>query len=209
MHYPPVAGLKPEYPISAVYKNTAPAPTSPWIMPGKYTVVLTVDGQKYTQPLVVEMDPRVKTSIADLQQQFELSNQIYEDLQTLQTVAAKVAAVRAQVKSLREKATGAEAEKLDKVSERLDALVGTEEEEEEGAPRRGPHHGNFAAQRASLLQVLTMLQEVDLAPPTQVAELGPQTEPDDGVAGAAVEGSGERGLGAAESGGAEAAVVTK
>ncbi len=95
-------------------------------------------------------------------------------MQTLQTVAAKVAAVRAQVKSLREKATGAEAEKLDKVSERLDALVGTEEEEEEGAPRRGPHHGNFAAQRASLLQVLTMLQEVDLAPPTQVAELVPK-----------------------------------
>ena len=66
MHYPPVPGVKPEYPISAVEENTAPAPTSPWIMPGKYTVVLTVDGKKYTQPLTVEMDPRVKTSTADL-----------------------------------------------------------------------------------------------------------------------------------------------
>ena len=54
MHYTPVPGIKPEYAISAVYKNTAPNPTSPWVMPGKYTVVLTVNGQKYSQPLVVE-----------------------------------------------------------------------------------------------------------------------------------------------------------
>ncbi len=36
LHYPPVPGIKPEYPIAAVYKNTAPASTSPWAMPGKY-----------------------------------------------------------------------------------------------------------------------------------------------------------------------------
>ena len=50
-----------------------PLPTSPWIMPGKYTVVLTVDGKKYTQSLRVQMDPRVKASMADLQKQFDLS----------------------------------------------------------------------------------------------------------------------------------------
>ena len=69
LHYPRVAGIKPEYPIAAVPWNTAPAPTSPWIMPGEYKVVLTVDGQKYIQPLTVQMDPRVKTPVADLQKQ--------------------------------------------------------------------------------------------------------------------------------------------
>ena len=39
-----------------------------------------LNGQRYTQPLTIEMDPRVKTSIADLQKQFELSKQIYDDL---------------------------------------------------------------------------------------------------------------------------------
>ena len=52
--------------------------------------------------------------------------------------------------------------------------MGTEEEEEEGAPRRGPHHGTLAAERASLLQVLNMLQEVDVAPTTQVVALVPK-----------------------------------
>ncbi len=174
LHYTPVPGIRPEYPIAAVYENTAPAPTSPWIMPGKYTVVLTVDGRKYTQPLTVQMDPRVKTALAGLQQQFDLSTQLYEDLLTLQSVVTKVPAIRAQVKSLRANATGTEAAKLDEVSKQLDSLVGTEEEEEEGPPRRGPHHGTLAAQRASLLQVLNMLQEVDVAPTTQVVQIVPK-----------------------------------
>ena len=71
LHYSPVPGVKPEYPIAAVYKNTPPAYTSPWAMPGKYKVVLTANGQKYTQELTIQMDPRVKTPIPGLQQQFE------------------------------------------------------------------------------------------------------------------------------------------
>ena len=43
-------------------------------MPGKYTVVLTVNGQRYTRDLTLAMDPRVKTSMADLQKQFDLSS---------------------------------------------------------------------------------------------------------------------------------------
>ena len=174
MHYAPVPGIRLEYPIAAVYENTAPAPTSPWIMPGKYTVMLTVDGQKFTQPLTVQMDPRVKTPNTGLQQQFDLSAQLYQDLLTLQSVAAKVPAIRAQVKSLRASATGTDTTRLDELSKQLDALVGTEEEEEEGAPRRGPHHGTLAAQRASLLQVLNILQEVDVAPTTQVVAIVPK-----------------------------------
>jgi hypothetical protein len=65
------------YPIGAVYKNTAPNPTAPFVMPGTYTVRLTVDGKSFTQPLKVKMDPRVKTSLKDLQVQHDLSKQIY------------------------------------------------------------------------------------------------------------------------------------
>ena len=80
LHYPPVPGIKPDYPIAAVYHNTAPSPTSPWVMPGRYLVVLTVGNQKYEQTLNVQMDPRVKTPPADLQKQFDLSQQLYQDL---------------------------------------------------------------------------------------------------------------------------------
>jgi hypothetical protein len=39
-------------------------------------VKLTVGGQSYTQPLAVKMDPRVKTPLADLVQQFQMVRQI-------------------------------------------------------------------------------------------------------------------------------------
>src|SRR2546421_1858927 len=70
MHYTPVPGVEPEFRISATYRNTAPIPTSPWAAPGDYAVTLTVDGKTFSQPLVIAMDPRVKTSAADLQEQF-------------------------------------------------------------------------------------------------------------------------------------------
>ena len=80
MHYAPVPGIAPSYPIAAVPHNTAPAPTSLWVMPGQYTVVLTAGGKTYTQPLTIKMDPRVKTPLAGLREQFTESMQLYEPL---------------------------------------------------------------------------------------------------------------------------------
>jgi hypothetical protein len=48
----------------------------PWALPGRYTVKLTVQGQSYTQPLEVKMDPRVKTPLSDLVLQFKMAQQI-------------------------------------------------------------------------------------------------------------------------------------
>jgi len=78
MHYQS-PNVSPEYPIAAIYANTAPIPTGPWVMPGTYTITLTVNGATYTQPLTIAIDPRVKTSRRSLQQQHDLSLQCYED----------------------------------------------------------------------------------------------------------------------------------
>jgi len=67
-----------EYPMTAVIHNTAPVATAPWVMPGNYTVKLTVKGKVYTQNLSIKMDPRVKTPIAQLQKQHDLSVICYE-----------------------------------------------------------------------------------------------------------------------------------
>jgi hypothetical protein len=48
----------------------------PWAPPGQYQLKLTANGQSYTQPLTLKMDPRVKTSQADLVKQFEIAQQI-------------------------------------------------------------------------------------------------------------------------------------
>ena len=61
------------YPISAILENTPRTPLGSWALPGTYSVRLTVGGQTKTAPLVVRMDPRVKTPEAGLRQQYTLS----------------------------------------------------------------------------------------------------------------------------------------
>jgi hypothetical protein len=65
-------------PISATPYNTKCEPEGPWVMPGTYTVRLTVDGTVHTKPLTVRMDPRVKTPRAALQAQHDLSVALYD-----------------------------------------------------------------------------------------------------------------------------------
>jgi len=66
------------YPMTAVKNNTAPNHTAPWVMPGLYKVKLTANGQTIEQPLEIVMDPRVKTTMKDLQRQHDLSMICYE-----------------------------------------------------------------------------------------------------------------------------------
>lgn len=77
MHYDPL-DIEPTFPISAVYKNTPPDPTSPWVMPGTYTARLTVDGKVHEESFQVKMDPRIKTATKDLQAQHDISLSLYE-----------------------------------------------------------------------------------------------------------------------------------
>jgi hypothetical protein len=89
LHYPPPEGVRFSYPISAIYGNTAPVPTGPWVLPGQYTVRLTVDGRELTQPLIVRMDPRVDTPAEALREQFRLSMDLYDGMAWLTEAAAQ------------------------------------------------------------------------------------------------------------------------
>jgi photosystem II stability/assembly factor-like uncharacterized protein len=48
----------------------------PIAVPGRYTVKLTATGKTISVPLVITMDPRVKTSAADLERQFQLASRM-------------------------------------------------------------------------------------------------------------------------------------
>ena len=117
MHYAPITGVEPEFPISATYRNTAPQATSPWVVAGDYTVTLTVDGKTFTQPLTVVMDPRVKASTADLQEQFDLSWKLYQMRLKLAPVGEKFDEIAEQLTKLKARA----AERLD-VTQQLEAF---------------------------------------------------------------------------------------
>jgi hypothetical protein len=80
LHYTPVPPKTPSFPIAAIPHDTAPDYSSPWVLPGTYIVRLTADGKAATQPLLVQIDPRVKTPPEGLEQQFALSMKVYEAL---------------------------------------------------------------------------------------------------------------------------------
>ena len=172
MHFPPVPGIRPEYPIAAVPHNTAPQPSSPWAMPGQYTVVLTVNGKAYSQPLTVQMDPRVKTAASDLEKQFQLSEKLYRSLLTVVPATGQVASVRNQLKDLQKQAQGDVATAVNALDQKLQMLAG-------GQGRR-PGPGNeppsLGGIRTRLSALLGVLQEADVAPTTQAAAAVPELE---------------------------------
>jgi hypothetical protein len=107
LHYQPIPGVGGGrggggLPISAVPYDTVPAPTTPWVAPGTYTVKLTANGKMYSQPIVVKQDPRVKTPALAMQQVYTLSKATYYE--TLAAAAALDAARKTnnqdEVKSL-------------------------------------------------------------------------------------------------------------
>lgn len=98
MHYTPL-NIPPSYPISAVYQNTAPEATSPWVMPGTYTVKLVVDGKPFTKTFSIKMDPRVKTSVKDLQLQHDLSVKVYSLRKKIMQLQNELASAKAAAKS--------------------------------------------------------------------------------------------------------------
>jgi hypothetical protein len=161
MHYTPVPDVEPEFPISATYRNTAPTATSPWAAPGDYTVTLTVEGKTFSQPLTVAMDPRVKASGADLQEQFDLSWKLYQLRLKLAPIGKKFDDIAEQLTKLRAKA----AERSD-VTQKLEAFAQTFMKFGPPHPRPDAPPSLFILQSATRL--FNEIESADAAPTAAV-----------------------------------------
>jgi len=161
MHYAPIPGVESEYPMTAIPHNTAPEPTSPWVVPGDYVAVLTVNGKSQTQPLPVKIDPRVKASTADLAQQFDLSKVLYEIRPALEAVNNGLGRLATEIGKAKERAGQSEVvSQLDALNKKLQELAGP------------PSRRASATLSLELLEKLGTLfgniQEVDAAPTAAV-----------------------------------------
>jgi photosystem II stability/assembly factor-like uncharacterized protein len=167
LHYPPPDSLEHEYPISAIHHDTPRTPLGPAVLPGKYSVKLTVNGTSYVQPLMIKMDPRVKTPEGGLRQQFDLEMKINEamrrDYQTLQQVRS----LRQQLKNL------AERTRQGQVRELLTALESKAAELEGSEGGYGttflstPEGRSLARLNAGLNSLLAVVDSADVAPTIQ------------------------------------------
>ena len=85
LHATPPDSLRHEFPISAIPFNTPRLPLGVRVLAGTYTAKLTANGVSQTSSLTVKMDPRVKTTPAELVQQFEMETELASMLVVLQT----------------------------------------------------------------------------------------------------------------------------
>lgn len=160
IHYTSL-NLPPSYPISAIYKNTAPRPTSPWVMPGNYIVKLSVNGKVFSQPLRIKMDPRIKTSIADLQKQHDLSMLCYEGRKKITAISDETVSVHRQLVELMNKATGELSARLKGFDEKVTSI---------DTGKQQNNSKNFSQVYSVFATSFEILQESDMPLTSQVSE---------------------------------------
>lgn len=147
MHYTPL-NVPPAYPIFAIYQNTAPAQTAPWVMPGIYIIKLTVNGTSYTQQLSIKIDPRVHTPIKALQQQHDLSFTCYQGRINAVKAIEEISEARKQLKEL----SVGNVKNIQPLDEQAASLQG---------------NAGFEKISNSFTGLFYILQDADMAPTTQ------------------------------------------
>jgi hypothetical protein len=95
-----------------------------WAPPGHYTVVLTVDGTRLSQPLTVTPDPRVKTSPEGYARQFALARRIEEVQARVATALQELGEAQKGLAERRAKAAPQAAKEIDALLERIRAISG-------------------------------------------------------------------------------------
>jgi hypothetical protein len=163
LHYAPLAAASTEQlPMQAVFGDTAPANHAPWVLPGSYLVRLTVNGLAYDQPIVVKMDPRVKTSTAGLTEQFTLSKRAYDALLQAAQVSKELEAERGKLSPQTD-------EKSQALNRQLEELAGRRGQFGGGGGGRAPMAGPPTISRVTtaLEALVVALQDADLPPTSQ------------------------------------------
>lgn len=156
LHYTRPRATAYEYSIAAVYGDDAVAtPQGPLALPGRYQVVLSVDGKQYRQRLDLRMDPRVHVAPKALEAQLAMAQSIEPLLERDFVAYGELRAVRKQLATTRTKLGGhaALAQTLDRFDTKAKAI-------EEGIDGR---HG--LKELGSLLgSLLTAVDAADRAP---------------------------------------------
>src|SRR5258707_1976753 len=139
-------------------------PPEPLAAPGRYEIVLTVDGKTYRQPLLVTLDPRVHVRPGDLEAQVDFARMIdawmnssyhsYNDVRTLRAALANVQKALAANSAAKEASDAAQA--LDKLLSELQDGTNT-------AP-------GFGSVNRDVARFVTMIQSGDIRPAKSIVE---------------------------------------
>lgn len=159
LHYPPPLVFNHDYPISAIYGDTPRFPLGPAVLPGSYTVRLSVNGRAYEQPLTIRMDPRVHITTAGLTLQRDLGVRLNDAIARDFAAISEIRARRGQLRTQREGA------KKGEVSDSLAALDTALATIESGS--RGATAANLVRLNGDLATLLDIVEGADAEPTSQ------------------------------------------
>jgi hypothetical protein len=150
-------------------------------MPGDYTVRLTAGGKTFSQPLKIIMDPRVKTPMSELEQQFTVAKSMYDDLMRATEAMHEIASVREQLKARANQppVAGADAS----IESKLDAIGGSAGRGGFGGERGTvPNPPTLTAIRMELARLEHEIENADEAPTSaQIEAYHVTAQPLDGL----------------------------
>jgi hypothetical protein len=102
----------------------------PVALPGKYQVRLTVGSEApITAPFELKMDPRVKTSLADMQKEFDLQLKIRDTLSNIHDTVREIRETRMQIKGLHSRLEDARYKAISDSANALDTKMTPVEEQ--------------------------------------------------------------------------------
>jgi hypothetical protein len=157
LRYPPPNSAAHEYPIAAVPHDTPRYPLGPLVVPGKYQARLVAGGHTETQDFQVTMDPRVKASTRELQQQFEAEMKLASAVSESSEAVTQAETVHEQIDKLVSQASAqlkTSLQSLDlKVSELLD-----------GKTQDGKKSPNLPDTNANVTALYGQVGQADAAP---------------------------------------------
>jgi photosystem II stability/assembly factor-like uncharacterized protein len=166
MHYDPIPGAsgggRGGDAGGAVPHRTYPAPTSPWVAPGVYSVRLTANGQTQTQPITIRLDPRVKIT-PEVQKIFTLTKQLQESAMNATSAYKEARALADKLKTKGDAALIAKVEELAPV-EKPRAAPGEGFGGGFGIPAGPPVPANMSNIAASLVAAAQAMQGSEMPP---------------------------------------------
>jgi hypothetical protein len=138
-------------------------PPGPLVVPGRYELVLTVDGRTFKQPLTVTLDPRVQVSQADLEAQLALAKSIDEWMNISFANYNEISVLRTRILQLQKHpesiVSAADLESFKRLEKPVNEILdGTSE-----AP-------GFGSVNRDLARYVTMIQGGDMRPPQSAVE---------------------------------------
>lgn len=162
----------------------------PFVVPGEYTVKLTVNGKSETQPLTVKLDPRVKATPEELAQQYEIASKVTASAGEVAVALEQESDLRKQIAARKKEAAG-KADLL-KSLEELERKIEAAEEETDSDAEYGlfglslPDKDHEPLRRVSseLTRLLVIVESADAVP---TADATAATEKWNAEAGTALE----------------------